>query len=292
MSKITHYAVIDHVGSIDEADLSVYTKVYHRAASEGYTKNKDLFTMKKFCELNWNPYSRKPMDLTKMKYAMRHQKNPQKVFFICPELNYSAEREAQKWHDRGIKVRIFEANTGADYDYEDFFDTHQIDIDGKASINRRLAEIWAPAFGYSFSAPITRIQRDNNIENFTKRPDHDELIASGETHYTKPFVSAETFLEMNRCIAPDSEIKEFRQYLDSYLQITGCRIESKVSASFGSITGNISMLQEFLNPDYIICESCFRPHKVHTGDCECPHCQHVINGDITLSPYFDDSDVE
>ena len=291
---IKKYAIIDHVGSIDERDLTIYRKVYKMSSKDGYDKT-NCFTMKRFCQMNWNPYTSKVLDdvtLKRMKFAIRHQKNPEKVYFICPTLDWNAECEIQKWHERGVKVHVFEVYNNTDYDYEDFFDTHQFDWDGKASINRRLAQIWAPAFGYSFSAPITRIQHENNIENFTKRPDHDRLVEAGETHYSKPYTSSETFLEMNRTIATDAEIKEFRQYLDSYLTLTGCKIDTKVGASFGSASGNISMLQEFLNPDYIICESCNRPHKVHTGDCECPHCKHIIFGDFVLSPYYEDNNID
>ena len=289
---ITKYAIIDHVGALEGVDnKKIYNRVYKRANAEGYDKS-NLFTMKKFCQMNWNPYSKVLLDnekLKSMKFAMRHQKNPEKVYFICPELDSNTEREVQKWHDRGIKVRVYEVNVRSEYDYEDFFDTHKIDIDGLASINRRLAEIWAPAFGYSFSAPITRIQRENNIENFTKRPDHDRLVEAGETHYTKPYTSAETFLGMNRCIATDKEIKEFRKYLDAYMQLTGCEIDTKVGSHFGSVSGNISALKEFLNPDYIICDGCFRPMKMHTGDCACPHCQTNFTEEFILDTYYDDS---
>ena len=302
---IKDYAIIDHVGSLDSNDnKKIYNRVYKKANTEHFDK-KNLFTMKKFCQLNWNPYTNKVLDdekLKSMKFAMRHQKNPKKVYFICPELDNNAEREVQKWHDRGIEVRIFEANTNSEYKYEDFYDTHQIDFDGLSSINRRLAEIWAPAFGYSFSAPITRIQRDNNIENFSKRPDHDTLTNAGETHISKPFTSAETFLEMNRCIATDAEIKEFRQYLDAYLELAGCRINNKVGATFGSVSGNVSALQEFLNPDYIICPHCKRPMNPHnhkdanqreTEFIICTHCETHFPEDtfkiFECKPYYEDN---
>lgn len=283
---ITNYAIIDHVGSIDEADLSVYKKIYIKAKREGFEKNKSLFTMKKVC-LADSPYARQVTD--KMKYRVRYQKNPQKVYFICPTLDFRCECEVKKWHDRGIPVRVFEVLGNAEYDYKDFFDTHQIDVDGKASINRRIAEIWAPAVGYSFSAPIYRIQRDNNIENFTKRSDHDDLVKAGETHYSKPYTSAETFLTMNRCVATDEEIKEFRQYLDNLLLLTDCRIDTKVGASFGSVSGNTSALQEFLDIDYIICETCKRPMKKKFGVGHCTHCSSEIDERDWLVPYVEDA---
>ena len=303
---ITKYAIIDHVGSLesDVINRMAYNKVYRRANKDGYDKT-NLFTMKKFCQMNWNPHTKTILDdnkLKAMKFAMRHQKNPEKVYFICPTLDYNTEREVQKWHDRGVKVRVFEINAHTEYDYEDFYDTHQFDIDGKASINRRLAEIWAPAFGYSFSAPITRIQRENNIENFTKRPDHDAMVESGEAHYSKPFTSNETFLEMNRCVATDAEIKKFRQYLDAYLKIVGGSIDTRIGSSFGAFIGDASALQEFLNPDYIICPECKRPtnirnHKDQYGkehiNPVCQHCDNELDAfGFDTETYYEDSSEE
>lgn len=271
----TKYAIIDHVGSLTYAEnKDIYKKVYIQA------KHDDLkaYTVKKICQIE-SPYAREIT--SKMKYRVRYQKNPVKVYIVCDKLDANVEYIEKIWESRGITTEIFEANG--------FMESHQIDFDGKASINRRLAEIWAPAFGYQFSAPITRVQNVNNIENFSKRPDFEEMVASGETHYTKPFTSSEMFLEMNRCIAPDSEIKEFREYLNAYLTLTGCEIDTKVGATFGSVSGNTSALAEFLNPDYIICEHCNRPMKLHTGDCECPQCATKFDEEYILDTYFEDS---
>lgn len=281
-----NYAIIDHVGSIETDVRVAYSKVFTKANGEGYNKD-NLFTMKKVCMME-SPFAKEITD--KMKYRIRYQKNPNKVYFICPEVNFYVEREIVKWTDRDIPVRVFEIDRNREYDYETFFDTHQYSFhDNRMSVNRRLAEMWAPAFGYQFSAPISRIDREMNAENFCKRPDHDELVASGETHFTKPFTNEETFLEMNCCIATDSEIKEFRKYLDEYLAFTNCTIDTKVGASFGSVSGDTSALAEYLDPDYIICETCKRPHRLHQGDVECPHCKAVMTEDIVLETYFEDS---
>jgi len=273
---ITKYAIIDHVGTLTGAENKrIYKKVYAQAKADKLTAH----TLKKVCLAEASPFTREVS--SKMKYRARYTKNPSKVYIVCDSLDSTVESVINIWESRNIAVEIFEANS--------FVDTHKIDIDGKASINRRLAEIWAPAFGYSFSAPITRVQRENNIENFSKRPDHDSLVASGETHFTKPFTSSEMFLEMNRCIATDREIKEFRQYLDAYLSIVGGRIDTRLGGSFGAFIGNASALQEFLNPDYIICESCGRPMRIHTGDCECQHCLNRFSEDIVLTTYYEDS---
>ena len=272
---ITRYAIIDHIGSLTTSENKhIYKRVYTRAKQDEIT----AYTVKKIC-LAESPYAREVTSA--MKYRIRYQKNPTKVYIVCDKVDANVEHVEKIWESRGITCEIFEANG--------FIQTHKIDIDGLASINRRLAEIWSPAFGYSFSAPITRIQRENNIENFSKRPDHDAMVASGETHFTKPFTSAETFLEMNRCVATDAEIREFRRYLDAYLTLTGCTIETKVGSTFGAVSGNITALKDYLNPDYIICDSCKRPMRVHTGDCECPHCRTTFEEDVILDSYYDDS---
>lgn len=273
--SIQKYAIVDHIGSLTSRENKrVYKQVYAQAKADELT----AYTLKKVC-LADSPYAKEVT--SKMKYRARYLKNPQKVYLICDTLDSTAESILQIWESRNIAVEVFEVNG--------FMETHQIDIDGKASVNRRLAEIWSPAFGYSFSAPITRIQQELNAENFCKRPDHDALVASNETHFTKPFTSSEMFLEMNRCVATDKEIKEFRQYLDAYLTLVGGRIETKVGGSFGAFTGDAKALQEFLNPDYIICEDCGRPMRIHTGDCECPHCKRRFSEDIVLTAYYEDS---
>ena len=267
--SIKNYAIIDHIGSLTSGENKrIYKKVYAQAKADELT----AYTVKKIC-IQESPYCKEITSA--MKYRIRYTKNPVKVYLVCDSLDVNAEYILNIWESRGIAVEVFEANG--------FLDTHTIDIDGKASINRRLAEIWAPAFDYQFSAPITRVQRETNIENFSKRPDYELMVESGETHFTKPFTNAETFLEMNRCIAPDSEIKEFRKYFDAYLTCTGCEIDTKVGASFGSIKGNTSELTKFFACDYIICEECGRPHKSRTGETECPHCSKA-----TVKTYFTD----
>lgn len=257
---ITKYAIIDHVGSLTGAENKrIYQKVYAQAKSDEL----QAYTLKKVCIAD-SPYAREVT--SKMKYRARYQKNPQKVYLICDTLDSTAESVMQIWESRNIPVEVFEVNG--------FMETHQLDLGEEPSRKRKIAETWAPAIGWSFSAPVTRVQREIVADNFCKRPDHDSLIASGETHFTKPFTSSEMFLEMNRCIAPDSEIDAFYQHI-MYL--------------WNTVIDGHRLIESSLEPDYIICKECGKPMKIHTGDCECPHCQTRFSEDIILTTYYEDS---
>lgn len=259
---ITNYAIIDHVGALTSGENKrIYKKVYTQANADGFKQK--AFTLKKVCMAD-SPYAREVTDA--MKYRVRYQKNPSKVYLICDSLDAKAESILKIWESRNIAVEVFEVNG--------FIETHQLDLGDEPSRKRKLAETWAPALGWQFSAPVTRIQHELVPENFSKRPDHDDMVARGETHFTKPFTSAEQFLEMNRCVATDREIDEFYTHL-RYLWDT-------------KIDGH-RLIEDMLEPDYIICKSCNRPMRIHIGECECPHCQSRFSEDIVFTAYYEDS---
>ena len=252
---IQKYALIDHVGSITSSEnKKIYKKVYRQAKADDLT----AYTIRKACLMD-SPYAREVTSA--MKYRIRYQKNPTKVYLICDTLDSTVESVLNIWESRNISVELFEVNG--------FIETHKIDLGEEPDRKRKIAETWAPAIGWQFSAPVTRISREIVPENFSKRPDHDALIASGETHFTKPFTNAETFLEMNRCIATDREIDEFYTHL-RYLW-------------------DNKLIEDFLEPDYILCKECHRPMRIHIGECECPHCQSRFAEDIILDVYYEDS---
>lgn len=257
---ITKYAIIDHVGQLTTSEnKKIYHKVYQHAKADELT----AYTLRKIC-IAESPYAKEVT--SKMKYRARYQKNPTKVYVVCNAIDPSVENIIQIWESRNIPVMVFEANG--------FIETHQLDLDGEYDRKRRIAETWAPAIGWSFSAPVTRIQRELVPDNFCKRPDHDLLVASGETHFTKPFTNADTFLEMNRCIATDKEIEEFYTHL-RYLWDT-------------KVDGH-RLIEDMLEPDYILCPTCGRPMRVHTGEHECPHCDAKFEEDAIFTAYFEDS---
>lgn len=283
---IQNYAIIDHVGSLDEMDMRrAYFTVNARAQKDGYVKNKTYFTMKNFCQQKvYNPYSRKPCKgetLDKLKFSVRHNKNPQKVYFICYELNTTAQRELDKWVERQIPTMVYEAATHSFYKVESFEETHQF-ID-EESRKRRCAEIWGAALGYSFSAPVTRTQQVNNIDCYSARnaDERRELIAR-DVEVTKITSTPEKFLEQNRCIAPMKEINAFWDYYVALYKS--------------------NLLADALEPNYVICPHCGRPMNPNNHKDEnqretefviCTHCETHFDEDVfgTLesNPYYDDS---
>lgn len=353
-NAITHYAIIDHVGSLNEQQMrNTYNKVYSQAKKDNFEKDKNLFTMKKFCEKNYNPYTRKRLEgvrLQNMKFAMRHQKNPSEVYFVCPTLYKSTEREVRKWAERGIKVHIYEANPSAewtmplqkplvvpaeyysekdpvakqklfdpsanvkkgatlkmhapadyiydhammsastDIEYEDFEATHEYAWDSSANKIRRLVDMLAPAFGIRLSAPAIRFDRERVPENYIKRSDFERMSQSGETHFTKPLTSSTKFLTHHRCVATEAEIKNAWVQIAGYLSVAGCTVCMEIGNNFGSISGDIVTLKrEYLDIDYMICEECGRPMKVHQGENECPHCGAIYEEEIAYSVFYDDA---
>lgn len=283
---ITKYAIIDHVGTLTTTENKrIYKKVYTQAKADELS----AYTLKKVCMAD-SPYAREVT--SKMKYRARYQKNPTKVYLICDTLDSTAESVMQIWESRNIPVEIFEVNG--------FIETHELDIEGKYNIRRRLADITAPAFGYTFSAPPIRVQNEIVPDNFCKRPDHDKMVASNETHFTKPYTSNEVFLEMNRCIAPKKEIDKYiDEYLFPILEFTGCNIETRLGKDFGAILGDTDALQEYLDIDYTICKCCGHFRRIHNHKDKfqnfskfaiCTNCEAEYEDDsIECMPYYEDS---
>lgn len=311
----THYAVIDHVGSLSEDDMkAIYKKVFAQTEKDGYEKNKTCFTMKAFCKKQYNRYTSKPLTdarLKSMKFAMRNQKNPEQVYFICPQLYKSTEREVRKWAERGIPVTVYEVNEDCEYkyehfmmsastdpSYEDFEATHKYAWDSTADTIRRLVDLLAPAFGIMLSAPAIHFDKDRVPDNYIKRPDFEARVNSGETHYTKPFTSSAKFLTTYRCIATDEEIKEAWYRIAYILHKCNCTVCMEKGEHFGSITGDIIKLKEYLDIDYMICEECGRPMRItnHKDECQhttgyvvCPHCNARYEEEIAFSVFYDDA---
>lgn len=272
---IQNYAIIDHVGSLDEMDMRrAYFTVNARAQKDGYVKGKTYFTMKTFCQQKvYNPYSKKPCTgetLNALKFSVRHNKHPQQVYFICYELNLTAQRELDKWVERQIPTMVYEASTRSFYKAESFEETHQFIEDD--SRKRRCAEVWADALGYSFSAPVTRTQQVNNIDCYASRnKDERRELLSRDVEVTKITSSPEKFLEQNRCVAP---MKEINAFWDFYVALY-----------------KSNMLKDALDPDYVLCPHCGRPTKIHYGENACRFCETPLGdaSDITFDAYYDDS---
>lgn len=303
---ITKYAIIDHVGSLTEDEMKlVYNTVYANAKIDGFTKNKDCFTMRKICQKE-SPYARKITD--KMKYRVRYVKNPKKVYFIANKLNSKTETELRKWCKRNIDIELYDVKerTICKYDrrmmsaspYIEWEPTEVKFNENEITCMRLITNIYAPALGYPLSAPVFRVDDVLVPENYIKRSDHDAMVASGETHFTKPYTSSTKFIQYNRAVATNKEIKEFIEYLNAYLKLTDCKIVTKLGKNFGAIVGNVQAFSEFLSPDYIICPHCRKPylvtnHKdqfgnIHTSSV-CTHCDKEVDDErFEMEAFFED----
>ena len=200
------YAIIDQIGSFDEERNVevIYKRFFEIATKEGFKNN--TFTMKKFCQKNWK--SRQALTnekLKALKWAMRNEKNPAKVYILCEEYTQDAKYAAEKWADRGVVTEVF-----VFADKEQFFIELPTFADGEIPWKRRLCQIWGPALGWTFSAPIWRDTEINSLDNYMERKDRKELLANAATatHITKTYHTKETFLRHNREICPDEEINE------------------------------------------------------------------------------------
>lgn len=310
-------AIIDHVGKVVKKDGSeftkeefkeLYNKMFRLAEADGFEANKTVVTMKRFCELNYNPRARVPLtdkNLPGMKYAMRHQSKPEKVYFICPALYKNIEQEVRKWADRNIPIVIYETKEDNLYVYDKYFKTastvknndsfqitHQYDWDGQYSIMRRIVDIWAPATlsDYHNEMPYIRYQEELVPDNYCKRPDYDYLVESGETHVSKPFTSSAGFLSRTRCIEKESEVKNDFNQIMAYAKYAGGYIVTKPGINFGAFVGDYAKMNEWLNPDFIICENCGRPMKIRKfGESGCNHCNADYEEDVTFAIYYDDA---
>lgn len=315
---IQNYAIIDHVGSLtSEQNLDMYNKIYSKAESEGYKKKKTCVTLKTVC-MKDSPFARQVTD--KMKNRIRAIKNPKKVYFICNKLNSKSEAEARKWCKRNIPVEMYDVEAKEVYEYDrsmmcasEYAEWEPLNIEfdeGQFTVMRALTAMWAPAFNYPLSAPAIRIQESLIPENYCERPERKQLklnplyatVDPNETHYTKPFTSSTKFILNNRAIAPKKEIEEFIKYFEQLLILTGCKVETRPNEYFGSVSGNIDALAEFLDIDYTICRHCHRPRKLtETKDqfgnqvqgSVCPHCEAQFNeGRFGYDTYYENNFVE
>lgn len=331
---IKKYGVIDHVGSLTKDEVkAVYNRVYDIAINEdGYEKDKTVITLKQLCVKQYNPYSRKKLEserLTRMKQAMRHQKKPSQVYFICPSLYKNVEREVRKWFERGIPVEIYEAKSdrrpeisyiyrkdrepekvvqepsdkpyqyekffmtaSTDPEWEDFDATHQLSWGADSGKLRKLVAEWAPAFDISFSAPVLRYDKYGKViipDNYLKRPDHDEMVASGETHFSKPLTSSKKFLEHNRCVATNAEVKRAWEQIVAYVKFAGGSIVTEYGPDFGAFKGDKAEMNKWLYNDYIICEECGHPMRIHFEENKCLNCGWKYEDEAVFSIYYEDA---
>lgn len=239
MKKITEYTVIDQVGSFDERrDVGAVYKNFFKLAYNDETKPSKVYTMKQLCKVCWNG---KESDFEKkldgMKWAMRNQKTPKKVYIICEGENADIDKHAldevqkvaKKWADRGIDTEVYIFSQKYHWQVK-----LPLMAFGDIPWKRRCALIWAEALGWSFSAPIWRFgEQQNNLDLYMHRQDREEMQSNAATasHITKTF-GRESYLKHFRAICPDEEIDRFYQF---WLEVI-----------------NFGCLKDVLDPDWVL----------------------------------------
>lgn len=265
--KNRDYCIIDHIGSL-ESDV-VMKKAYSIAYSlTQYPKT--TYTIKRFCQmLSRNPET-KVSD--KQKNFVRFNKHPEQVILICSVSNgiwneHTKEFElddpnadydrisgkikwiAEKWAERSDSVTIIACNDttvevrSMNEEHPEWFSCK----DPVDSIYRRCANVWSRALGWQFSAPLYRDNASEIDVMKYKRSDAKLFKDQPGAHVTKTNHSPASYLN-SKALASEDECREFFNYY-KYLKLAG-------------------ILEESLEPDYMICPECGRPMRRTAEDCD------------------------
>lgn len=275
-NKFTEYAIIDHVGSVNE---SVLKRVYDKAfgmIENGLT----AYTMKKFC-LTINPNVR---NLDSMKNSMRMSKNPKQIVLIVGADNmnspYSQKNTpigtstsqwvSKEWLERCNNVTILQVIEDRIYEYsaEDIDPTLFKLFEPTNSIERQYAAIWGPALDYHFSAPLYKddfyAMKEESLKRAGYAPESGSYSCKRTTRPEKYRVTKQ--------IASEKEVRTF--YYDYYL--------------YFKKTGT---LEENLSPDYKICPHCGNPVNINAPECTCHHENPYYVG-LEFSSYYDTEEID
>ena len=85
MTKIKDYAIIDHIGSLEDENT---VKKAYRLAYGLIPKGRKAYTIKQVCQL----YNPRVTNLKSMKNAMRMQRRPEQIVLITSDM-YSADHK-------------------------------------------------------------------------------------------------------------------------------------------------------------------------------------------------------
>lgn len=299
MDKDINIGIIDVVSQLEPRDAiygeavsrvkiaeSAFSKFYRKACiiarheifdTLGKQDTKVLTVAEAYEKISDNP-NIKPS--AKAKNFIRCNLQADYVVIIC---NNEQERNVGKvkamWESNSNAiVSVLEVNR-----YEELFQCYsdEADIDHRLASWREIAQTYAPAFGYSFSAPPLREAEDNDITQYARRPDFKKYFAIDPKHTTKTFSTAKAFQARYRVIASWKEICDFMTYLLNYDKLC---------------SDNGLALDEFFTIDYRTCEACNKPFSMKQLKDEnqnttafniCPYCEHKhqiripINADYT-----------
>ena len=270
MAKNTHYAVIDHMGSLTSQEITeVYAIANKMVKDAGFEK---VFRIK---ELVKRCYPR-ARNVDGAKWVARHNKHPELVLFICPlDLTAKIKSGISAWEKEGTKVilvqprkyRLYEPTAKEASMFYDYGDTD--------SKRRMIASIWAPALGYNFEHPLYRDRQDEIPDEymhlsskFVEAVDHGSIDKDDLSTYS---TRGDKFLSNKRAIVSEAELDEFWNF-------------------YIAVRQSPMPIEEFLDPDYKICPICGRPYRQGAGSSvECPRCGYEEE-DTELVSYFDDNE--
>ena len=263
--SITNYALIDHVGSVE--DMKIYNTVYKLAAEAGFhKKNKAVWTMKATCLTypNAQKTMENPDSYKKLKNVVRFNKHPKHVYLICDTIDNSDVKNAVWcWEQNFVPVTIVSEYDGI------IEDTREYDFSLKISRYRRCAMIWSKALGWEFSAPLIHNESINTPDSWLKRQDRAEMMERDPKHVTKISTNPDKFVNTFHTIASEDECKAFFQH-------------------YRWLYEN-NLLTESLEPDWTICPTCGRPIRLGTAESiTCDFCDTEIHSEV-FETYYDDS---
>lgn len=262
---ITNYALIDHVGSVEDAK-KIYNKTYKIAAHDGFVNSKEsktVWTMKQVCA-TMSPYASEITD--KMKYRARYTKHPQMVYLVCDTIESSkVEFIKSIWEERNIPVTIISEQDGCIEPEAPKTFYYGLEI----SIYRRCALIWANALGWTFSAPLIRNSNIITADPWQKRPDAKEMRELIGDHISKISTNPEKFQDAFLTVASEDECKAFFQH-------------------YRWLYEN-NLLAESLEPDWTLCPTCGRPIRLGTAESiKCDYCDTEVHSEV-FETFYDDS---
>lgn len=309
-AKITHYAIIDQIGKLngvkqfndfqvhkkskieslqDATQATAYAVVKRHANQEGFANN-EIYTLKDVCRDYTGNANIEPSK--KLKNKIRYGALPEKVYILCnDEEEPDVKSACAIWNSHDINLEIVNINA--------FETQHQLYQDTLENL-RLEANVWAPAFGWTFSAPPYRNPQNEAIDIFGRRPDYKERIKLDDKHTSRICANPQTYLLSNRKVADDKEILAFHEHLHT---IANDYANGYIDPETFAFEGDIDLMNSFLECDFVICEECHRPRNKmadkdqtskHTATSICPHCDAIYEHELLwyVNYYEDTTDNE
>ncbi len=287
---ITNYALIDHVGSVEDI-TKIYETVKRYAKTAGFKPNsKQYWTMKATCQAmnpnfkNWDKDKQ-----NKLKKVVRFSKSPTIVYMVCDTIaNKNVSNAIWIWESHNIPVAVISEAEG--YIPPRTFDEYYYGME--ISPARHCALIWAQAIGWSFSAPLIQEGFKGSIAEYTAIPEHDEeqlrinafidkkeLNTVNESYGAKRFTGSETFVNNFIKVAPESECETFFEHY--------CWLRGFDKTTEGWVKTHEDRISEFLEPGWKLCPEC-KSHPIRETSNECPCCKAQFEA-VSIDSFWEDS---